>query len=206
MKVLGANNKNPPLGSHLWSEGRNFTLLSFDRRIFGFENQRTKAQGFKSVLIFNKKRKKKLKHNNSAKEIEKAQQTIIKKEKPAKPNQQLKPKTTEEPKNISLVQKQNKPNINYTFNSVRKHLYETNYLNSAAKIQTAALHEETYNPVMNKQNIDDLIKKTRMNNEYKTDNYINPFLQEKFDAWRMLHKIDIQVKYAIETYSAPRNF
>lgn len=116
----------------------------------------------------------------------------------------IKPKIKLIKQPLPVIVPSKKPDIKYEFNSVKKRLYDTGYSKNNVVKNIAEKQEEVYNPVLNKDSVDELIRKTKLNNNYQTDNYINPFLQEKFDVWKAFHRIDIQIRYAIDSYSAPR--
>lgn len=136
----------------------------------------------KSVAV--RKRKKQIKEERKKQTKQGKQQRDTKQEQAAKPNLTAK-----------------KPDIKYEFNSVKTKLYETGYSHSRIEKNNAAMQEEFYNAALTKQGVEEIIKQARIKNDYQVDNYINPFLKERFDSWVMTNRIDVQLRYVLEPYS-----
>ncbi len=94
------------------------------------------------------------------------------------------------------------PDLSYNLKSVKRGLYETSYYNCGA--EKKAKQQDFYNPVLNSRGVDELVRAAKIKNDYLIDNYVNPFLREKFDSWKMLHQIDVQIRYVLEPYSTQR--
>ncbi len=122
-----------------------------------------------------------------------------KRKKQTKQGKQQRDNKQEQAANLNLTTK--KPDIKYEFNSVKTKLYETGYSRSRIEKNNAAAQQDFYNPVLTKEGVEEIIKQTRIKNEYQVDNYINPFLKEKFDSWAMINRIDIQLRYVLEPYA-----
>lgn len=131
--------------------------------------------------------------------IEKRKKQIKKeRKKQTKQGKQKKDNRQEQAANLNPAAK--KLDIKYEFNSVKTRLYETGYSHSRIEKNNAALQEGFYNPALTKEGVEEIIKQTRIKNDYQVDNYINPFLKERFDSWAIMNRIDVQLRYVLEPY------
>lgn len=129
----------------------------------------------------------KQKKQRRKKDAGKKNKFVIKTKEPAQPNSGFLPKKEDD--------------ISYNLKSAPQRRYETGYYSCKTE---RTEQQDFYNPVLNSRGVDDLIRAAKIKNEYLMETYVNPFLQEKFDSWKMLHRIDVQVRYVLEPYSSQR--